>query len=73
MGIKLGSIPQWTKDGKLFYTTLIQILDNHVINYIPPEECMKKNDILKAQTKNCTLGRLVVGALSTDPRLVSFQ
>jgi hypothetical protein len=33
---------------------------------------MKKNEILKAQTKNGTLGRLIVGALSTDPRLVCF-
>ncbi|CAF0850676.1 unnamed protein product, partial [Brachionus calyciflorus] len=37
IGVKLGSLPQWTKEGKKIYTTLIQVLDNHVIDYIPPE------------------------------------
>ena len=25
LGIKLGKLPQWTKDGKMIFTTLIQV------------------------------------------------
>uniref|UniRef100_A0A1B0D1W7 Large ribosomal subunit protein uL3m n=1 Tax=Phlebotomus papatasi TaxID=29031 RepID=A0A1B0D1W7_PHLPP len=35
---KIGQYPLWLKNGKKIRTTLLQIVDNHVIKYIPPEE-----------------------------------
>ncbi|KAJ9594839.1 hypothetical protein L9F63_013876, partial [Diploptera punctata] len=35
---KIGVYPMWLKDGKKVLTTLLQVIDNHVIRYIPPEE-----------------------------------
>lgn len=73
LGIKLGSLPQWTKDGKKIHTTLIQVLDNHVIDYIPPEVLVERNNIYNnnlKRTKNGNLGMAIVGAISSDPRNV---
>lgn len=73
IGIKLGSIPQWTKDGKKIHTTLIQILDNHVIDYVPPEVLIERNNIYNnnlKRTKDGNLGMAIVGAVSSDPRNV---
>ena len=63
-------MPQWTKDGKKFHATMLQVLDNHVIDYVPPEILMEKSVNLKNRTKEGLLGMAVVGALSSDPRLV---
>jgi large subunit ribosomal protein L3 len=68
LAIKLGSIPQWTKDGKKIYTTLVQILDNHVIDYIEPEVLIKKDSKYIKITREGQFGKAIVGALSTDPR-----
>lgn len=73
LAIKLGSVPQWTKDGKKFYATMLQVLDNHVIDYVPPEILMEKSVNLKNRTKEGLLGMAVVGALSSDPRLVCLH
>lgn len=66
LAVKIGVIPQWTKAGEKFYTTLLQVLDNHVIRYIPPEEYAKYNTP-NNQKKSPRHGSIVVGALSTDP------
>jgi len=73
LAIKLGSVPQWTKDGKKFHATMLQVLDNHVIDYVPPEILMEKSVNLKNRTKEGLLGMAVVGALSSDPRLYTSQ
>jgi hypothetical protein len=56
---------------KLFNINLIKVLDNHVIDYIPPVILMEKSENLKKRTKDGQLGMTIVGALSSDPRLVS--
>lgn len=50
----------------------LKILDNHVIEYVPPEVIMTKsnNSRLRSRTKEGRLGMAIVGALSSDPRLV---
>lgn len=73
VAIKLGSVPQWTKDGHKFYATMLQVLDNHVIDYVPPEILMEKSVNLKSRTKDGLYGMAVVGALSSDPRLYTPQ
>lgn len=47
-----------------------KVLDNHVIDYIPPEVLVDKSERLKSRTKNGQLGMALVGALSSDPRMV---
>jgi len=73
LAIKLGSLPQWTKKGEKFYATLLQVLDNHVIDYIPPEVLIEKSERLRNRTKNGNLGMALVGALSSDPRMYTPQ
>ena len=73
IGVKLGSLPQWTKDGKKIHTTLIQVLDNHVIDYVPPEVLIERSNIYnknRQRTKEGKLGMAIVGAISSDPRNV---
>ncbi|XP_035213051.1 39S ribosomal protein L3, mitochondrial-like isoform X2 [Stegodyphus dumicola] len=67
---KIGIYPMWTKDGKRILTTLLQVVDNHVIRYNPPEifsQSKYSNVYLKDKSK--VLGSLVVGAESADPQL----
>ncbi|GAB1598192.1 39S ribosomal protein L3, mitochondrial-like [Argonauta hians] len=66
LALKLGVLPQWTKDGKKIYTTLLQVLDNHVINYRTPEEASKL-PAWHPLWRN-KYGCAVVGALGSDPR-----
>ncbi|XKL67562.1 hypothetical protein PGB90_003053 [Kerria lacca] len=68
IGRKIGIYPMWTKTGERIVTTLIQIVDNHVIKYIPPEEfdpIRKPYNNIGSKKK---LGCLLVGAESTDPQ-----
>jgi len=65
-------LPQWTKDGKKVYTTLLQVLDNHVVDYVPPSVLQEKSS-LKNRTKDGLLGMALVGAVSIDPRLYTTQ
>ncbi|CAK9294930.1 unnamed protein product [Gordionus sp. m RMFG-2023] len=66
---KIGQFPQWLKNGTKVYVTLLQVHDNHVINYQPP-------DVL-AQSHSCKdywkgkFGSLVVGTQTSDPRMFS--
>lgn len=45
-----------------------QATDNHVINYIPPEDLAEKSF---HPLKSSKLGALIVGTQSVDPREVS--
>ena len=48
-------------------------MDNHVIDYVPPEVLVEKNSRLKTLSKVGKYGMMLVGALSSDPRLVSIS
>lgn len=48
-----------------------QVLDNHVVDYVPPEVLVQKNERLKRSSLNGKFGMAIVGAISSDPRLVS--
>ncbi|XP_064103899.1 large ribosomal subunit protein uL3m-like isoform X1 [Macrobrachium nipponense] len=61
---KIGIYPMWKKDGTRLLTTLLQVSDNHVIKYIPPEEMA--TSYFNKRTGN--VAGLVVGADSIDPR-----
>ncbi|XP_045192830.2 39S ribosomal protein L3, mitochondrial-like [Mercenaria mercenaria] len=65
LGVKIGVIPQWKKDGTRFLCQLIQIVDNHVIRYSSPEEFQKSVGFLPGYSKD--IGAVVVGALSDSP------
>lgn len=62
---KIGQYPLWKKDGTKIRTTLLQIVDNHVIKYIPPEEY---NPVQKPNSRCLNkFGCLLIGAESVDP------
>lgn len=66
---KIGQYPLWKKDGTKIRTTLLQIVDNHVIRYIPPGEYEPTQ---KPNVKNLNkYGCLLVGAESTDPTMLT--
>ena len=66
LAVKLGIIPQWTKDGHRFNCTLLQVLDNHVIRYTNPEQSLTNRGYQEKWSKG-HFGLMVVGALSCDP------
>jgi len=70
---KIGVYPHYTKGGVKFLTTLLQVVDNHVIKYHSPEEYAETEQGKKRFRKQLKLtgrmGCLVVGAESSDPRL----
>lgn len=72
IGRKIGTYPLWDKDGKVIWTTLIQVADNHVVKYIPPEEYVptRKRTRYRLENKN---GCLLVGAFSGDPQLYTKE
>lgn len=64
---KIGLVPLWKKDGTKINTTMLQIEDNHVIKYIPPEE-YKPAALYGPKWKHTNkYGCLLVGAGSVDP------
>lgn len=65
LGVKIGVVPQWKKDGTKMLCQLIQIVDNHVIRYSPPDEYQKSMGHLPGYDKNW--GSVVVGAMSDNP------
>ncbi|CAL8086839.1 unnamed protein product [Orchesella dallaii] len=65
IGRKIGIHPMWDKDGNRMLTTLVQVTDNHVLKYIPPET-VEKNYGPRFKRKD--VGLLLVGAESTDPQ-----
>lgn len=64
---KIGQYPLWLKNGYKLHTTLLQVVDNHVIKYIPPEQYkpMQKPTVVNMNKYGC----LLVGAESADPTL----
>nr|XP_022901018.1 39S ribosomal protein L3, mitochondrial [Onthophagus taurus] len=62
---KIGIYPIWLKNGEKVLTTLLQVLDNHVIKYYTPEEYNPpRKRIEKIYNKK---GVILLGAGSTDP------
>ncbi|KAK1117706.1 hypothetical protein K0M31_015649 [Melipona bicolor] len=72
IGKKIGVYPLWLKNGKKVLTTLIQIIDNEVVKYIPPEKFnpVKHSKHLHPKIKN---GCLVLGAVNIDPQLITKE
>jgi len=69
----IGNYPLWKKDGSAVYCTLLQVLDNHVIRYIPPEKYATTLAGEKKFRNKKPLGCLVVGAEATNPERFSKQ
>ncbi|KAG7208769.1 hypothetical protein KM043_014963 [Ampulex compressa] len=65
---KIGVYPMWLKNGKKVTSTLLQILDNQVIQYVPPE---KYNAFIHPVRVRNKLGCLLVGAENVDPQQVT--
>ncbi|XP_045471262.1 39S ribosomal protein L3, mitochondrial [Harmonia axyridis] len=71
IGRKIGIYPLWLKNGKKIQTTLIQILDNHVVKYIPPEEYNPpRQRVEKIYNKK---GCLLIGAEAADPSIFTKE
>ncbi|KPI94702.1 PREDICTED: 39S ribosomal protein L3, mitochondrial [Papilio xuthus] len=70
---KIGNYPLWSKEGKKYQTTLLQVVDNHVIKYVPPEQFnpMKTTKVQWKEKK--TLGCLLVGSETVDPSTVTKE
>ncbi|XP_045785966.1 39S ribosomal protein L3, mitochondrial [Maniola jurtina] len=68
---KIGNYPLWSKDGKKFQTTLLQVVDNHVIKYIPPEEFKPMKTTKPNWRVKRKLGCLLIGSETVDPSTVT--
>lgn len=72
IGKKIGVYPMWLKNGRKVLTTIIQIIDNEVVKYIPPEKYNpvkgSKHPIIKKKN-----GCLVLGAVNVDPQLLTKE
>ncbi|KAG6460895.1 39S ribosomal protein L3, mitochondrial [Manduca sexta] len=68
---KIGNYPMWDKDGKKVLTTLLQVIDNHVIKYIPPENFKPMIHKVKQPQEHRRLGCMLVGAENIDPSTVT--
>lgn len=53
------------------YNFLLQVVDNHVVNYTPPEEYTPRLRVPRFLRDNI-YGCLLVGAESMDPQMVNF-
>jgi len=78
IGRKIGVTPLWLKSGRKVMCTMVQVEDNHVIRYDPPEKAnesivMQKKavPIVWDRNKSTEFGRLLVGALSGNPEKYS--
>ena len=66
---KIGHYPLWLKNGKRIDTTALQIADNHVVKYIPPDSF---SPTTRKHLKTYRgLGCLLVGSESIDPNLLT--
>lgn len=72
IGKKLGQFPMWKKTGERVLTTCLQISDNHVVRYHPPEVFAKLGRPIDRK-RFAGLGCIVVGADSKDPRLFTAE
>ncbi|XP_059060474.1 large ribosomal subunit protein uL3m [Achroia grisella] len=68
---KIGNYPVWDKNGKKLQTTLLQVVDNHVIKYIPPEEFKPMRNTRKNKTDIQRHGCLLIGSQTIDPSTVT--
>lgn len=68
---KIGQYPLWKRDGTKIRTTLLQIVDNHVVKYTPPEEWRPAHVPKHKQLGK--FGCVLVGAESTDPSLLTKE
>lgn len=65
IGKKIGIVPLWLKNGKKIMTTMLQVLDNHVIKYVPPEH---NNPSMKIHLHDYSKhGMLYIGSGNVDP------
>ncbi|XP_075212615.1 mitochondrial ribosomal protein L3 [Lycorma delicatula] len=69
---KIGIYPMWTKEGRHMLTTLLQVVDNHVVSYTPPEEYTPHLRVPRFLREN-EYGCLLVGAESMDPQMYTKQ
>nr|CAG4643253.1 EOG090X07HN [Ilyocryptus agilis] len=69
----IGCYPMWQNDGTQTLCTLLQVLDNHVIRYIPPEVYCKTRSGSKIFKNRTPLGCLVVGAEAKNPEKFTKQ
>lgn len=72
---KLGHYPLYLKDGTKIKTTVLQIVDNHVVKTIPygqytPTQLIKKEQY-RARQRVKRKGCLLVGSESVDPNTVT--
>ncbi|KAK3893036.1 hypothetical protein Pcinc_003130 [Petrolisthes cinctipes] len=71
---KIGVYPMWDKNGRRLLTTLLEVPDNQVIKYIPPEKLLETtHNKNKNRKRPMEMGALVVGADPIDPRLVTKE
>ncbi|KAJ8867741.1 hypothetical protein PR048_031544 [Dryococelus australis] len=63
----------WMNDGTKVLSTLLQVVDNHVIRYIPPEEYEPPRKPTKRIKYENRLGCLLVGAESEDPQVFTKE
>jgi len=78
LGVKIGVQPLWLKDGRQIMTTLLHVVDNHVVKFSPrgeyDESYIGQKDLRPCYTgpgrrKGANIhGMLVVGSHSTDPQ-----
>ncbi|XP_054002130.1 39S ribosomal protein L3, mitochondrial isoform X1 [Hylaeus anthracinus] len=71
IGKKIGIYPMWLKNGQKVLSTLIQIVDNEVVKYIPPENFHPV--ISRRKQVKTKKGCLVVGAVNIDPQLITKE
>ncbi|EZA59270.1 hypothetical protein DMN91_008490 [Ooceraea biroi] len=71
---KIGIYPLWLKNGKKVLATLLQIVDNEVVKYIPPHKFYPQIGAAKplVQIKR-RLGCLIVGAENINPQLITKE
>ncbi|XP_052861066.1 39S ribosomal protein L3, mitochondrial-like [Anopheles cruzii] len=67
---KIGQYPLWTRDGSKIRTTLLQIIDNEVVKYIPPEQYRPAQE---RRNWREPYGCLLVGAESADLSLLTKE
>jgi len=78
LGVKIGVQPLWLKDGRQILTTLLHVVDNHVVKFTPRAE-YDQSYLGEMDQRPCYTGpgrkkganihgMLVVGSHSTDPQ-----
>jgi len=81
IGVKVGVYPMWSEEGHMFTCSIVQILDNHVIRWIPPEDIHRYASLKEMRHYHShhwhatpswvtqrRWGLQLVGAVTADPR-----